>query len=250
MGDHERAAEAEATLAEVHMLRGDTNRSTQCLARARELMDGREPSRAKASVIVSVSRRLMMSGDSREALRLGREALAMAEQLGLDDIRALALMTIGNAKDNIGDMSCFEDYQHGLAVATQANAPVAICQLQMNLGAALHSHGQLERSAASLHAAGETASRFGVIQEQPWIRSHNAMSGLARGQWEEALVLADALLEDVKNGSPHYVAYMVLGIRSLIRLGRDDVTGALADIGQALQFARLIRLRRLSSPRP
>jgi len=110
-GDPETAAEAEGELVELHWLRGDAGRSAKHLGRARELVGGREPSRAKAAVICSISKSLMLSGESGEAIRLGHEALAMAEQLGLDELRAHALTTIGSARVDRGDAAGIDDLQ-------------------------------------------------------------------------------------------------------------------------------------------
>ena len=86
-GERQSAAEAEISLTEVNWLRGDRDRSFKNLGRARELVEELEPSRVTAYVVSNISRFLMLAGENAEAIRLGTEALAMAEQLGLDELR-------------------------------------------------------------------------------------------------------------------------------------------------------------------
>src|ERR687891_494607 len=85
-GDPETAAEACALLAEVWWDQGQNDRGRRELDRAQELVRGRPPSRSAARVLVEVSRYAMLSDETDEAIRTGREALEMAEALGLDEL--------------------------------------------------------------------------------------------------------------------------------------------------------------------
>jgi class 3 adenylate cyclase len=240
-GDPEMAAEAEAALAALHWRRGETDASHKHLGRARALVDGREPSRAKADVISSISRSMVLSGESGEAIRLGREALAMAEQLGLDELRAHALTTIGSARVDRGDAAGIDDVERGLAIAVEANAPTAICRAQHSLWGALYTHGQLERAAAARQAAADTAARFGMISEQRSIRGLQAFEAFELGDWHVALVLANEFLGEVEARSPQYFDCASYAVRARIRVARDDALGALADAGRALELARTVK---------
>jgi tetratricopeptide (TPR) repeat protein len=72
---------------------GEHERALGHLETALELVDGLAPSPAKASALGMAARLKMLASDDHEAIRLGRQALAMAEQLGLEELRAAALMT-------------------------------------------------------------------------------------------------------------------------------------------------------------
>ncbi len=241
-GDPETAAEAEVALVDLYWDRGEADRSAEHLSRARKLVDGREPSRAKASVISGVSRSLMMSGNSDEAIRVGREALGMAEELGLDDVRAKASMYIGTAKVNSGDPSGLEDLRRSVALGVEANVPVVICRAQLNLYAALFFRGKLEQSATFATAASNTASRFGLIGQQRFIRGTRAHDAMDRGNWDQAFGLAEDFLAEVEAGSPHVQAPDMYVMRAQVRLGRDDIHGALADSVRGLELARLVKV--------
>ena len=61
------------------------------------------------------------------------------------------------------------------------------------------------------------------------------------GEWDEALEIADSFLAEVESGSPHYQAAGAYIWRGLMRLGRDDETGAVNDAVKAVEVARPIR---------
>jgi class 3 adenylate cyclase/tetratricopeptide (TPR) repeat protein len=240
-GERETAADAEATLAEVYWFRGDTAQCASHLDRARDLVEGGEPSRAKASVITAVSRYLMLAGESGEAIRLGREALAMAEQLGLDELRAHALNNIGVAMLDRDDQDGLAELEHGLAIAVQANVPAAICRTRANICGVLLANGDVKESLVQLEQGAADASRFGLVRDGRWFRGQRSELQFLLGQWDEALTGAEEFLAEVDAGSPHYGTVGLLMVRARIRLGRDDIRGATADSDRALALARIVK---------
>ena len=239
-GDPQTAAEAEALLAGLHYARGDTTRSAEHLGSARELVDAREPSRAKAAVIGKIAESLGISGETAEAISLGREAMAMAEQFGMDALRADALIDIGMSRVESGDPVGIEDIEQSLAFAVGANLPHKISRALNCLWQALIIPGRLEEAAAAAQACAETASRYGLIGDQRWIRGQHPAYDYVIGHWDEALAGADEFLAEVEAGSPHYLASSCYATRAHIRIGRDDLVGALSDAERALELARLI----------
>jgi class 3 adenylate cyclase/tetratricopeptide (TPR) repeat protein len=236
-GDLETAAEAEAELGELIKTRGDTDRASEHYVRARELLRASHPSRVQAQVISRISSFLLTCGNVAEAIQLGREALAMAERLGLDDVRARALDTIGRCRLEIRDLGGIEDLEQSLAIAVAAQVPMAIFRANVSLGVELWQAGQLKRAAAFATASGEAAAHFGLIGALRVVRGNSAQDQYAVGRWQEALEVADDFLADVEGGSPHYAAPWCYATRAQIRLGRDDVSGALADVSRALELA-------------
>src|SRR5207253_6172640 len=63
----------------------------------------------------------------------------------------------------------------------------------------------------------------------------------AVGHWELSLAAADEFIAEVEAGAPHYLAPVCYQTRSMIRLSRDDVPGALADAERALGLARIAK---------
>ncbi|HEY6396772.1 MAG TPA: hypothetical protein VIX82_04890, partial [Solirubrobacteraceae bacterium] len=240
-GDHEAAAEAEVLLVELTWQRGDRDRASEHLGRARDQVEERAPSRSKAYVLSSVSRFLALAVENAEAIRVGREALAMAEELGLDEVRAHALNNIGSARVHSDDAGGLQDLEQSAAIAVAAHFPGEICRARGNLAAVLWERGQLERAFQLWDEAAETASRFGQVWFDRWFRGLLARHLFALGRWDEALAAAEAFLVEVEAGSPHYHAAENYAMRAQIRLGRGVLPGALADAERALDLARLAK---------
>jgi class 3 adenylate cyclase/tetratricopeptide (TPR) repeat protein len=241
VGDRETAAEAESLRAELSWFRGDTDAAFEHFGRAKALVEDDEPSRAKAYVMTSICRHLMRAGGSAEAIRIAREALKMAEQLGLDELRADALSTIGDVKAQYGDPSGIEDLERSIAMAMEANKPVQICRVRDSLAVVLWDLGELKRSAAIFRETAEVASRFGQVGEGRWLRGTLVWIQFPLGHWQSALAVADDFLAEVEAGSPHYLAPICYATRAQIRLGRDDLLGAIADAELALGLARVAK---------
>jgi class 3 adenylate cyclase/tetratricopeptide (TPR) repeat protein len=240
-GDRESAAEAETALTELNWLRGDADEAMRHLDRARDLVDSQEATRVKAHVVSTVSRYLMLAGRSSESIRVGREALAMAELLGLDEVRANALNNVGAARCQSGDPGGIADLEQAVAVADRANAPRENSRARANLASVLWMRGSLDRSAAVSEECQRSAERFGQHLVVRWVRGTRAREEYVRGRWDQASECLEAFLSEVEAGSPHYLAADSYMIRSDIRLGRDDVDGAIGDAEQSLHLARVAK---------
>ena len=209
-GDRETAAEAQTVLANVYSYRGDRDHAIEHLDRARELVEASPPSRAKATVISVVSGFLMVGGQTADALRLARETLAMAEQLGLNDMRARAMNWIGVCRLDSGDPDGIEDLQQSLVIATEAIAPEQISVALANLAAIAWGSGHLARAEELGNESLEVRSRFGLTGQLRAGRSDRAADHYVLGHWQEALEIADEFLAEVEGGSPHVCGPLVL----------------------------------------
>ena len=94
---------------------------------------------------------------------LGQEALAMAEELGLEELRAHALVTVGTAKHYLGDETGTEDLELALKIALAANSSIAANALN-NLGVLAPrttsaESGSSSRSASTSQSGWETETR-------------------------------------------------------------------------------------------
>src|SRR5205807_2733020 len=102
-GDPETAAEAGLMLANIAWHEGRSG-VLEAVEDARSLVAGRPPSRAQAAVLTEGARYSMLAEENDKAIALGQEGLRLAEQLGLDDLRAGALCNIVTARGNTGDI--------------------------------------------------------------------------------------------------------------------------------------------------
>ncbi|HEU5263784.1 MAG TPA: hypothetical protein VFU34_04045, partial [Gaiellaceae bacterium] len=204
------------------------------------LVADRPRSQPKAFVTSSISRFLMLAGRSEEAIRIGNEALAMAEELGLDDLRAHALNNIGVAKMSGGDLSGLDDLRRSIGIADERNSPEVIRGLQ-NLASVTLQLGEIPR-AEELHREGlDAMERFGFGGEHHWQRAELALDAYYLGRWDEAAPALDALIAESEEGAPQYMEAPCREIRSKMRVARGDVGGALDDVSTMLELAEGIK---------
>jgi class 3 adenylate cyclase/tetratricopeptide (TPR) repeat protein len=236
--DTEGAVEAETALAELHWTAGDRDRAFEHLGQARRLAEPLPTSPAKARAAAMASRIMMLAADHDESIRIGEEALAMASQLGLDDVRAATLNNVGSSRGAVWDDRGAQQLAEAIQVAREANAPFELCRALGNLAALYWRRGRLVQAEALWREAQEETKRYG----QRWLARFN--SGVVvnvafqLGRWDEALAGADAFLAEIEAGSPHYLASQVYANRAAIRLGRGVVDAAIEDTERSLELAR------------
>ena len=235
-GDLERAAEADALLADVWWFRGSRDRSLQHLERAHELVAGLTASAGKARVLSQVARYRMLAQENEESIRIGAEALSLADELGLDELRAHVLDSIGPARVALGDLAGIEDVERGIEIAVAARSPEATRGYN-NLGAMAWGLGDLRRARTLFDAAVVAGEKLGgasidysrTIQTELLFRS---------GDWGEGLRRADAFLAACDAGESSYRESQLRLRRAAARWARGDVEGALEDLQKTMQPAR------------
>src|SRR5881397_1002363 len=102
----------------------------------------------------------MLAGENEEAILVGRQALAMAEQLGLDELRVHALTNVGPARVAAGDDGGFADLEEAIAVGTAINSPQR-GRAYTNLAAMYGQTGDMRRCRALEEEGLAVAQLFG-----------------------------------------------------------------------------------------
>jgi class 3 adenylate cyclase/tetratricopeptide (TPR) repeat protein len=237
LGDVEEAAEAELLLGEIHFGEGRRDQAFTDLHRAIDLLSAEPLSRAKATVFSTLSRFLMIADEAEEAIRVGRQALEMADALELQELRAHVLVSLGVARVSTGDLGGIGDLELGIAIAEDVN-PLESIRGYLNLGSIYAHLGQLHRG-FELHARGrERAERLGDATRIAWLRTEFAYEHYWRGQWVDALELAEELVAAGPESGPHRIEIDGRLVRAWIRLANGELEGARDDAGKALAFAR------------
>lgn len=236
-GDPETAAEASLLLAESWWYRGQRDRAFEHLEQARELVRDHGTSPAAARVLVQVARYSMLAGTDEDARSTGREALAMAEQLGLEEVRVLALNVVGTSRVNSGDRGGIADLERALELALAANSPEA-GRVYNNLGSVLYGQGEIRRAGELWREGKVVAERLGNAIIGRYLSGVVIWFDYDNGDWEEALRAANAFIAECEAGSPHYLEADAQGFRARILFARDDVAGALAAAARAVELAR------------
>ncbi len=228
-GDTERAAEAELLLAQITWRRGQNDVMRQHLEQARAFA-GTGRSRIRAAVLTEVSRYAMLAGRSDEALSAGREAIELAEELGLDELRVQAQNNVGSARGNSGDPNGMHELDEAIALAMRINSMGEVVRALNNKAAQQVIHAQLDEGRETIRQLRELAERYGYLGFVRFIDGGPEIANrYQEGKWDDALARADAFLGEVEAGSPHYQAGGAYSFRALMRLARDDEAGALGD---------------------
>ena len=195
VGDSGQAAEAETLLCEMYWLQGLRDEGFEHLRAAKKLVEEEPSSYGKAYVMANSSRFWMLAGATEHAIRVGRQALAMAEELGLEELQAHALDNIGVARIGQGDHAGIADIERSIEIADRINS-IESARAYGNLASALDDLGQLERSWELLHEGRLRAERFGLDDWLLWLRGESAWRPYYAGRWDEALRVLDDLIEE------------------------------------------------------
>jgi class 3 adenylate cyclase/tetratricopeptide (TPR) repeat protein len=229
------AAEAHRLLSELWWYRGQRDRSTAEIDRAHSLVESGE-SATRARVLARMARMQTIAGEHDDAIRLGTDALALAEQLGLEDVRPHALNSIGTARFYLGDAAGIADIERSLDLALAAGSHVAT---SYNNLAFMHLlAGDVRRDRELREEARRQAERFGDEITLRFVRGALPPLDYCRGDWEAAAAGADSFIAECEAGSPHYMESNVRWPRAFMRLARADGEGAATDALRAEQLAR------------
>jgi tetratricopeptide (TPR) repeat protein len=243
-GDEEGAAEAELILAELAWFRADRESSATHLLRAHSLIEHAPPSAAKARVLAEKARYAALDGDSQLAVTIGNEAIALAESLGLEAVRARTLMYVGQSEVELGDDEGVHKLEESIEILVGLNSS--------EMGRAYNNLGVLQVSLGALSEAIETHRRglaavaqFGDYILARWLRSQLEVPwAFVLGDW-------DAVVGSVEQGLAGGVDYLDMNrhdCRGRIRLARGDRAGAVSDAEGSLRIGRTGRDPQLLVP--
>ena len=194
-----------------------------------------EPSPAKAAALCFLARTRSRASEHAETARIAGDALALAESLGLDEVRASALWILGAAKLELGeDESGLAELEESIEVARSIGSPEAI-RANATLAHQLRHRGQFTRSVVFFEEALRLSERYGSTPQRRMLAGMLAQQRFRQGRWDEAVEAANAFLEEVHG--VHYHAWHALQTRGLIRLSRGDEAG-IDDAVASIEAAR------------
>ena len=232
VGDVEAAGEAEALAAEAAWYRGDADELDRRLRHALELVDPLPASPTKAAILSQASRYEMLAADYEPAIEHGTRALEMAEALDLPAVRAHALNNLGSARNRIG-AGGLEELEESVALSEEINSP-ELARALNNLASILYGEGRLSECIALEERSLAVGQRFG-LESLVFFERANVLGSLIRlGRWDEAFARADAVIADKP---PEGVEAHARMFRAWIRVGRDDLEGALEDSAFGMEVA-------------
>jgi class 3 adenylate cyclase len=233
------AAEAEALLNWMTFWSGDGEASRQHARRALELAADVPTSVSKARAYARAARVEAIGGDPVRAIALANELLAMAEELGREDIQSDALNSRGIATANHqGDLRGIPDLELSVELADRSKAPREMALSRNNLASVLMCNGQLREAMAGLEMSREIALRLGDPGAALWAEIAMVMNRLVQVDLSETLAAADDL--ELKVSTESQIYNWVQLARAWVLAIRGETERALAGLGPALARARRI----------
>jgi class 3 adenylate cyclase/tetratricopeptide (TPR) repeat protein len=234
-----------ANAAKAQMLNGfrywNEARSEESLAaftRAGDLIERADASAAVAHVASRLAINSMLRGRFDDTIAMCGRALAIAEELDLEDIRCHVLNTRGVARvTHRGDLSGLADMEASVEIAERMNAVEGMIRGYKNLGSTLAELGDLGRAAELERRGIDVARRFGVDYQLTWFETELGLLAYLDGDWDAADEAFDRLDRWVSEIGPHYMQAAAHMTRGQMRAARGE-TGAKADIDEALDFGR------------
>jgi tetratricopeptide (TPR) repeat protein len=175
----------------------------------------------------------MMSGENEEAIRLGDEALTICDQLGLDEIRASVLISMGPARAGLGDLErSISDQERGIAIAQAINSHEAV-RGYGNLASILIAVGDLPGSFLAAREGQNLANRFGLRWYIRWLQI-DALDELfyTGSDWDRLLGGVEELA-----GERAILVAVAYRLAVRVRLARGDLRGALTYTDRMLEIA-------------
>jgi tetratricopeptide (TPR) repeat protein len=224
-GDPELAAETATFAARAEWQRGNRDAAYAFADRAVEIVRDRPASRAKA---VALARRAFFHSATAEypqGLALGREALAVADQGGVDEVRARVLVVLGTTRAVIGDAGGIDDLETAVQLALQAHHYSTVLSGLNNLAEAQRQLGQWGKEAEALEQLRDSTLRYGTSHERRWMHAVYAANLYTGGDWDRALREADEVTASDDVGAA-YSETIARCARASIWLARDEVARA------------------------
>jgi tetratricopeptide (TPR) repeat protein len=231
-GDVHDAGRAEVLLGEYRWLRGDQAGSNEHFIAAGGLAERMTDENVKLRVLANLGRFAMLGDENERAVALGRPALALAEKLGRDEMRAHVLNNIGVARVALGEREGLDDLEASLEIARRVGGPehVRACG---NLASVLACEGQLQRS-AELHGEGlQISQEIGYDEPTRWLLTEIANDHMLAGNWAEARRIVDELMPAYEE-SPFWVEPQTRVCRARMLIAEGAVEAAVVDADRAV----------------
>ena len=245
VGDPRSLARWLTWLATTHRHAGNAIVSTTVLDEAIELLIPFGESVDLARALSTLAQRHMLLSESRAAIEVGRQAVAMAERLGVEDVAIHALNTVGTALDCAGEDTGIDLLHESLTRARAASLDYDVARAYNNLQSQL-AFGYRPREAnryfdEGLPVAVENDLRF---FEHCMLADHCTVL-VMEGKWDEALEQASRVLGRLGTANVHRVGALLTIGRVRARRGDPDTFGPLDD---ALALAGPYGERQLDHP--
>jgi class 3 adenylate cyclase/tetratricopeptide (TPR) repeat protein len=237
VGEIEKAAEIETRLAYAVWLSGERDEAMEHLEHATRLVHDQPPSEAKAYLLANQARFHTLASRSHESIAVGDQALAMADELGLDHLRVHTLVSVGVSAISTGQAERgIAMLKEGIALSDQLNGVEGL-RGHANLASCLWSLGDWKGAREHRERGLQRAQQFGAVWSTIFLTAEIALDHYRAGEWDLALEAAHKTIEATAT-TPHLMETAARAARALIACARDDVDSAVRDFERVLEIGR------------
>lgn len=233
LGHVAEAARAETLLGRIEWFRAEEAEARRHVSRALDLLADQPDSEQKAAALVELARIDMLAHRLDSAVALATRAQAVSRSLGLREIEANALITLGCARYLTGEEQGLSEQEEALAFCREHRLR-ATARAINNLAATLQEEGQLRRSYGLLDELRSQGRGFGSSLTSTTSLADQALQAYYDGDWGTTLDLAHQLLDDGRDVAHWEVHLLVL--RAWLQVLRDEE--APAELDRALRAVR------------
>ena len=233
-GEAEAAAEAAALAANAAWRGGRRPDAEALITRAESLLAGREPSPALCAVLAEKARLTAFVDTGGQAEAIALEALGLATRLGLPELRAAVLCTLGNVYMTRAEYDASAGaYEEAIATAPPGSPELIRAAANRSLIALATGDGP--DTIAWLDRAAEAAARAGDRPGLIWVEAGLVTERFYKaGRWDEGLIrIASALADSERTGGGYLDPWLRVQ-RAVMLAARGDEAGARADLEAAL----------------
>ena len=238
-GETAQAAESEAFLSWMYWWSADGDKTQEHAERALNLAADLPTSLSKARAYANAARRESIGGDADRAIALADETLAMALELGREDVQSNALNTRGIAKAKVNDLTSIDDLARSIELADRSNVPHEISTSRNNYASVLSELGRVAEAEAVWEDSIAVSLRLGNPNGARWSEMASFAHRLPAGELSRILKTADDMEQRVVPESQSENALNSVRAWALAAQGSTDTAIRLLD--EALAFARRIR---------
>ncbi len=239
---------AMVSLSLVHGFRGETGRARALLDQVIELLEREPPGPELAGAYGQMAREAMLSGNATEGLEWSERALALAEELGMNEVAVMALQFRGYARCDLGDLGGVDDLREARRASLELGLGQETVRAHINLGDFVWLIEGPAKGLEVQRAGIDFGERRGITGPVLWTKGETLWTLFDLGDWDELLRVADELIswDRLRGGS--YFGVMALTYRAHVLLRRGEVEEAASLSDEFLARARKIEDAQILAP--
>jgi DNA-binding CsgD family transcriptional regulator/tetratricopeptide (TPR) repeat protein len=232
--DARRAGDTLRSLSRLHWVRGRGDEAHRYAAEAVAALEPLGPSDELAMAYSNLAQLAMLASQEGEAVAWGERAIALARELGNQEIIAHALNNVGAARTRATGDTGWGEMEHSLELSLHCGLQEHVARAYTNLAATAITHRDYRAAKPHLEAGLAFCCEHELHMAEGYLRAFRARLNFEQGAWSSAREEAEELLRQPGLSiAARIPALTVLG-RVLTRSGTD---GALEPLTEARALA-------------